>query len=274
MHGLNTYDYGARQYNPVTAHWDRVDPLAEKYYGISPYAYCLGNPIRFIDPDGCSTWVKRIGEGQYEIIGGDLKDKDLNIYVYTQDDNGEYTMRGQSIGITATITSFYSSDDKGGQWQTGNIINTNDYSGNQFLQRIVNNTPTLDNYIVNARNGRRYDFKETNGQEGGNNYKHYRGMPIGVSKNKQTVFASGRDVGNIAAGYVAAANDMDWIKSRMAFDAYQSYSSKKFTIEGRSTFNAEHLGWYLGYKNTNYIQKKINLVRSLIHPFTHFIFNE
>ena len=40
MHGLNTYDYGARQYNPVLPVWDRVDPLAEKYYSISPYAYC------------------------------------------------------------------------------------------------------------------------------------------------------------------------------------------------------------------------------------------
>ena len=40
MHGLDTYDYGARQYNPVTARWDRVDPLCEKYYAISPYAYC------------------------------------------------------------------------------------------------------------------------------------------------------------------------------------------------------------------------------------------
>ncbi len=52
MHGLNTYDYGARQYNPVTAHWDRVDPLAEKYYGISPYNYCGGNPVNAIDIDG------------------------------------------------------------------------------------------------------------------------------------------------------------------------------------------------------------------------------
>ncbi len=52
MHGLNTYDYGARQYNPVTARWDRVDPLCEKYYAISPYAYCANNPVRYFDPDG------------------------------------------------------------------------------------------------------------------------------------------------------------------------------------------------------------------------------
>ena len=52
MHGLDTCDYGARQYNPVTARWDRVDPLIEKYYSVSPYTYCGGNPIRFIDPDG------------------------------------------------------------------------------------------------------------------------------------------------------------------------------------------------------------------------------
>ena len=52
MHGLNTLDYGARQYDPVLPVWDRVDPLAEKYYHISPYMYCLGNPVKLVDSDG------------------------------------------------------------------------------------------------------------------------------------------------------------------------------------------------------------------------------
>lgn len=52
MHGLNTYDYGARQYHPLLPLWDRVDPLAEKYYSTSPYAYCLGNPVNCLDSDG------------------------------------------------------------------------------------------------------------------------------------------------------------------------------------------------------------------------------
>ena len=58
MSGLNSYDYGARQYNSVVPAWDRVDPLCEKYYSISPYAYCANNPIRFIDPDGEATHIK------------------------------------------------------------------------------------------------------------------------------------------------------------------------------------------------------------------------
>ena len=52
MHGLNTYDYGARQYNSLLGRWDRMDPLCEKYYSVSPYAYCANNPVNAFDPDG------------------------------------------------------------------------------------------------------------------------------------------------------------------------------------------------------------------------------
>ena len=56
-------DFGARMYDPTTARWTAQDPLAEKYYAVSPYAYCLGNPITFIDPNGESTWVKLADDG-------------------------------------------------------------------------------------------------------------------------------------------------------------------------------------------------------------------
>lgn len=52
MHGLHYYDHGARMYDPLLIRWHLPDPLAEKYYSISPYAYCLNNPIKYVDPDG------------------------------------------------------------------------------------------------------------------------------------------------------------------------------------------------------------------------------
>ena len=52
MHGLNWIDNGARMRSVNLPIFTTPDPLAEKYYSISPYAYCLNNPVKFIDPDG------------------------------------------------------------------------------------------------------------------------------------------------------------------------------------------------------------------------------
>ena len=39
-------------YDQSLGRWFTTDPLSEKYYGLSPYVYCLNNPINVIDPDG------------------------------------------------------------------------------------------------------------------------------------------------------------------------------------------------------------------------------
>ena len=45
--------FGARYYDSdlMTA-WLSVDPMADKYPGLSPYAYCAWNPVKLVDPDG------------------------------------------------------------------------------------------------------------------------------------------------------------------------------------------------------------------------------
>ena len=45
--------FGARYMDhELMTGWLSVDPMADKYPGISPYAYCAWNPVRLVDPDG------------------------------------------------------------------------------------------------------------------------------------------------------------------------------------------------------------------------------
>jgi len=49
---INMYDFKARGYDQTSGRFTTPDPLAEKNYSISPYAYCANNPVRYFDPDG------------------------------------------------------------------------------------------------------------------------------------------------------------------------------------------------------------------------------
>lgn len=238
MNGLDWYDYSARYMDGIR--FTTIDPLCEKDYATSPYVCCKDNPVRYVDPDGRSTKVIKLEDGTYQVVGGDINDKDRNIYVYTQDNNGDYTIRGESIGVTATMTSFYDSDKS--EWS--GTINPDDESGIQFLSEIMGeNSPNIVEYMWKARDGKKYDFKLTNGTDSEiNGIDPYRGMPISTSEDGTVTYASARDVGNMAAGYMAAKNGITWKAARKAFDIYQG------SPEGRSTVSAELYGYtVLGY---------------------------
>ena len=68
MHGLDLYDYGFRQYDPVVPMFTQQDPMAEKYHHLSPYAYCGNNPVNAIDVKGDSTAVVNMGYGTNQHI--------------------------------------------------------------------------------------------------------------------------------------------------------------------------------------------------------------
>jgi RHS repeat-associated protein len=56
MNGLNEYDYGARRRETGIPVWTTPDPLCEMDYSISPYAYCMDNPINKTDPNGMACY--------------------------------------------------------------------------------------------------------------------------------------------------------------------------------------------------------------------------
>ena len=81
--GLDWLDYGARWYDPTTLRWNGVDKLAEKYTPVSSYAFCLNNPLSFIDPDGNNPIFSTSGQ----FLGCTEEGYTGMIYVYTNSDD-------------------------------------------------------------------------------------------------------------------------------------------------------------------------------------------
>ena len=64
--GIALDDFGARLFDRRS--WTSIDPLAETYYSISPYAYCAGNPVRFVDPNGLDNYRYDDELGQFYLM--------------------------------------------------------------------------------------------------------------------------------------------------------------------------------------------------------------
>ncbi|WP_295962429.1 JAB-like toxin 1 domain-containing protein [uncultured Alistipes sp.] len=99
-------DYGARMYDPkFRLGWNTSDPLAEKYYPVSPYAFCANNPVKYIDSDGRDVWeINQFGE-----IINRIKDKTQDaFFIVTKDASGNYqrsfTVNTDGIKIYNTIS--------------------------------------------------------------------------------------------------------------------------------------------------------------------------
>jgi RHS repeat-associated protein len=90
LNSLNMYDFGARWYDVAgVPMWTSIDPLAEKYYSLSPYNYCGNNPVNAIDERGDSVCILNLGNGTNQHLG-----------MLIQNDKGKwsyYSFNGTSI---------------------------------------------------------------------------------------------------------------------------------------------------------------------------------
>lgn len=98
--GLDWYDIQARQYDAIgVPGWNAVDPLAEKYYGISPYSYCAGNPVNLTDRDGQDMCIllepsAAFGHGHIAVL---IQHKDGKYYLYSK--NGAFLSKSQNTPL-------------------------------------------------------------------------------------------------------------------------------------------------------------------------------
>ena len=92
--------------------WLSVDPLADKYPNLSPYAYCAWNPVKLVDPDGeeltdfydisTGAHLKHVDDGIDEAIA-----IDANVFKACEDDNDmEFAKSlGVSLGSNTEFVS-------------------------------------------------------------------------------------------------------------------------------------------------------------------------
>ncbi|MCD7972629.1 MAG: hypothetical protein LUG18_08165 [Candidatus Azobacteroides sp.] len=86
-----------------------IDPMAEKYYSISPYVYCANNPLKFVDPDGREISFSF----DYE------KDKDGN---YVLDKYGNKNITSITMNVTGKVLNMSNGGEIDVNEATGRII--------------------------------------------------------------------------------------------------------------------------------------------------------
>ena len=175
MHGLYTYDYGARQYDPATMLWDRMDPLCEDNPEVSPYVYCLSNPVNAIDPDGKRVWVFATKLPSEK--GGDIIRFATHTFVVVQTSKGkihrfEYGPQGDPFFGISTLRQLYY--DKSGNAVNNYMKGIQDDCIKNVIEVNVPTGMTMDEFNKNVINSAA-EFSD-------NTEIKYRIVPIGETE--------------------------------------------------------------------------------------------
>ena len=72
--------------------------------------------------------------------------------------------------------------------------------------------------------------------------------PEFVNNNATPVYTSAKDIGNMAAGYVAGVYGLTWEQARAGFDGLQKLQEGISAVEKPSSQNAQHYGFARGQR--------------------------
>ena len=231
--GFNSYNYGARWYDPAVGRFSGVDPLADAAHLISwsPYHYSYNNPILYVDPDGRSPIRGAIAAYRYA-------KKAYNIYKRVTKTGEKFTSKhlkdagiGEIADIAGDLATIFSLDVSG--WDRAKAA-VDLIIGTEFNS---NGTKAVDKVIDKYKNGRKgvYYNKHDSGKsyvgKGGKDRQHKSGN----EKGKQDTWNKDE------SSYHGSKNDRD-ASEEEAFGIIQNNKQNKGKtynkiISGRSKVN-------------------------------------
>ena len=192
--------FGARYYDSdLSGLFLSIDPMADKYPSISPYAYCTWNPVRLIDPDGrdISTHVDQDG---------------TVVAVFNDGDNGVYQHQRNADGSIVTEYQLSKRAAKYGTSCGGTKIGETEYwdefvspeNGETMRYYKLQIGKSFDPIINNLHSqAMKMDLIEiANKSKGGELFDIKKDYPnVGALLNGK--YATSRSAGNFLAGYNA-----------------------------------------------------------------------
>jgi RHS repeat-associated protein len=136
---LGWYDYGARYYAPDLGRWHAVDPLADKFTGLTPYNYVANSPLKLIDPDGRQIIVNYTEQ---------KRDNDGNL-MYNK--NGKPRMISKEAILSVSKEGcIVAKDNKGNNIDNdfvknvvGSLNHVKDFEGMDLIESVINDTDNI-----------------------------------------------------------------------------------------------------------------------------------
>ena len=230
------YYYEARYYAPPT--FTSRDPLFEKYFWMSPYAYCANNPVKYVDPSG-----REISEhiDKYGNMIAHYDDGDNSVYLHTDgttknDIDKQRATNNNTGGNGAKI------GELGGNIDMSEIIDNKLEQSAQDAAKMkeMNMHDRYLSYFEKVHTTGDWDLKNNNASNSNSNARTIWGTAWLYDKNNKstTTFscsyftnASAADVGNFHAGYtgiIAGFSKYILWKGAGAAETYKTFKNGNY----------------------------------------------
>jgi len=237
FNALNWYNYGARWYDPTIARWNGVDKLAEKYTPVSPYSFCLNNPVIYFDPDGNKV-----------ILSGSQEERAMMLYNLQMLTNDELKMRKDG---TVYIKSYGTMNNS---WELP--------CGTDLISSLIGNERTTTIHVEHNKDNSETDLNPNNATNG-------VGSDVSVTFNPIRLQVStinpktGRLQGEMRPAYIGLAHELiHSIRSMKGVadknDSYATYQYVDFRGKTRTGYErTEELKTVGLKKGSKYTENKI-----------------